>query len=81
MALSVRSWRIRRARPAPSAIRSDSSRSRPDARASMRFATLAHTRRSTKAVVPKRMRIVGRALSTSSSFRFPAFADMPSDAG
>ena len=47
-ALSVRHWRTSRQRPAPSATRMASSRSRETARASIRLATLAHAISSTR---------------------------------
>ena len=64
--LSVRSWRISCPRPAPSAARTASSRSRRSRRASERFATLAHAMSSTSAVVPSRISSSGRAWRVSS---------------
>ncbi len=49
---SVSSWRTMRQRPAPSAARIDISRWRTEARASSRFATLAHAIRSTSVTAP-----------------------------
>ncbi len=53
--LSVRSWRISRRRPAPSAARSDISRLRETARASWRLATFAHAMSSTTPTNPSRI--------------------------
>jgi hypothetical protein len=63
--LSVSSWRTSRPRPAPSAARSASSRSRPSIRASVRFATFAHAISSTRLVMPIRMSSSSRAPSVS----------------
>src|SRR5204862_94247 len=53
-ALSVRSWRTTRARPAPSAQRTAISRDRAAPRASRRFATLAQAISSTSRTAPIR---------------------------
>ena len=58
--LSVRSCRRRRERPAPIAVRSAISRSRVEARASRRLATLAQAISSTKATAASRTTIAGR---------------------
>ena len=52
--LSVRSWRMTRRRPAPSAERIASSRVRTVARASSRLATLAQQMRSTNPTTPRK---------------------------
>jgi hypothetical protein len=65
--LSVKSWRAMRPRPAPRAVRTASSRCRPNTRASARFATLAATSNSTNPVVASRTSSVGRASRVSSS--------------
>ena len=51
-ALSVSNWRTRRPRPAPSAARMASSRSRASPRATPRFARLAHAIKSTSPTAP-----------------------------
>ena len=63
--LSVSSWRTSRPRPAPMAARNASSRSRTDARASSRFATLVHAISSTHATAPSSTRIAGRIRPTT----------------
>ncbi|OGT99998.1 MAG: hypothetical protein A2085_06560 [Gemmatimonadetes bacterium GWC2_71_10] len=67
--LSVSSWRISRPRRAPTARRIAISRRRPAARASMRFATLAHAMSSTTAVIPSSAEKTGasQAVAPSSS--------------
>ena len=57
----------RRPLPAPIAARTASSRSLRTIRVRVRFATLAHARRSTSPTVPMRTRSVGRASLVSSS--------------
>src|ERR1035438_4877724 len=53
--LSVSSWRNRRCRPAPRAVRTATSRQRPAARANCRLATLAQAIKSTKNAEPRSM--------------------------
>ena len=65
--LSVSNWRMMRARLAPSATRTAISRPRPAARASNRFATLAHAIKSTNPTAPSRTSKVGRKSPTNSS--------------
>ncbi len=50
--LSARNWRTSRARPAPSAARTATSRIRDCARASWRLATFTHAISSTKPTAP-----------------------------
>ena len=75
--LSVSSWRAMRPRPAPSALRSASSRSRPITRASARLATFAATSSSTKPVTASSTSSVGRACRVSSSCTESAVAWKP----
>ena len=63
--LSVSSCLISRPRPAPSAARRASSRSRPSIRASVRLATLAQAINSTRLVMPSRISSRSRAPSVS----------------
>ncbi len=65
--LSASSWRTSLPRPAPSAARTASSRWREVARASSKFATLAHAMRRTKATAPARTRRAGRTSPVSCS--------------
>ena len=67
--LSVSSWRTRRVRLAPRTDRIAISRSRRTIRASVRFATLAHTMRSTNPAVPSRTSsvVLKERVSSSSS--------------
>ena len=55
--LSTMSWRTSRQRPAPSAARMPTSRSRAVARASSRFATFAHAISSTMPTAPSSISI------------------------
>ena len=64
-ALSVRHWRINRPRPAPSATRTASSRSRETARASSKLATFTHAISSTRLTAPNSNHSVDRTSSTS----------------
>ena len=64
--LSVSSWRTSCPRPAPSAARTASSRSRRSSRASDRLATFEQAMSRTKLVVPSRMSSSGRAWRVSS---------------
>ena len=66
-ALSVMSWRMMRARPAPSAARTPISCPRVDARMSSRFATFAHAISRTKETAPLKIHSNGLALATSKS--------------
>ena len=63
--LSVTSWRTIRPRPAPSAVRTAISVSRPAARTSSRLATLAHAMRSTNVTAPNIVSSVPRTSPTS----------------
>ena len=62
--LSVRHWRTRRPRPAPSATRMASSRSRETARASMRLAMFTQAISSTRLTAPSSSHSVPRTSST-----------------
>jgi hypothetical protein len=64
--LSVRSWRIRRVRVAPSDKRTASSRCRDAARESSRFATFAHTISSTITTTPVSIETVRTSLVLAS---------------
>ncbi len=64
-ALSVRHWRINRPRPAPSATRIASSRSRETARASSKLATFTHAINSTRLTAPSSNHRVDRTFPTS----------------
>ena len=66
--LSVSIWRSSRARLAPSAARTDNSRSRLTIRASRRLATEAQTISRTKLAVPSRINSVALKLRVRSSF-------------
>ena len=66
-ALSVSSCRTSRPRPAPSAARIASSRSRPSIRASVRLATFAHAISRTMPVMPSRISSISRAPLVSAS--------------
>ncbi len=57
----MRSWRRRRVRPAPRALRTAISRSRRAMRERVRLATLAHAMRRTKAAAARSSKRVGRA--------------------
>src|SRR5580693_3738504 len=80
-ALSVKSWRKIRRRPAPRETRSAISRSRTAARASIRFATFAQAISSTNATAASRSSRPGRSVLTSSSWkpitRIPFFWSKP----
>ncbi len=65
--LSVNSCRTTRARPAPSALRTAISRSRPDARASSVLATFAHAMSSTNVTIVRSATSVPRIPDTTLS--------------
>jgi hypothetical protein len=62
MPFSVSTWRQRPSRPAPSAVRTASSRSRASARARRRFARLVHAMSSMHAAAPTSASNARRAL-------------------
>ena len=76
--LSVTSWRSRRPRLEPSAVRTAISRLRRSVRESARFATLADAMISTSSVTPTSTASAERAPSTSCSPRSAASPVMPS---
>ena len=65
--LSVSNWRTTRAAPAPRAVRTAISRWRASARASSRFATLAHAISSRNPTAPNSSQMVRRTPPTTSS--------------
>ena len=75
--LSVRSWRTNRSRPAPSAVRTTSSRWRTSPRASSRLARLAQAMSSTHSEAPHNPRSKRRDWSEKPSLRgYPVAPDL-----
>ena len=79
--LSVRSWRSRRSRPAPSAVRTASSCRRTSARASSRLARFVHAMSRTHKAAPKSAFNSRRAWGETSSRRRTRLAPVPTFSG
>ena len=75
--LSVSTWRAMRPRPAPSALRTAISRSRPADRASMRPATFAQPTNNTKPTAASRTSKPYRTCETIASFKKTNRMDSP----